>query len=245
MFIVSIDMSGHQLGRFHLRRSLNIAGVDASDVGKTAINEANNVAKDGSTAVIYATAAAETAVSQVSDKVQSLSDEIKSNLPGYYSVGLWGYCQGQKNVASYTNCSHPSTSFSFDLLGIFGSMSTAIEDILPEKITKILAVNHYVSRWSILAYILGFVATFLAVVIGITTMIIPWGKILLTVLSLSATIFITGASIGVTVIYGLMAGALGTNANFGAHMFTATWLAVAFSFAAFLTWLIEMFCCCI
>lgn len=42
-----------------------------------------------------------------------------------------------------------------------------------------------------------------------------------------------------------MAGALGTNANFGAHVFTATWLAVAFSFAAFLTWLIEMFCCCI
>lgn len=62
-------------------------------------------------------------------------------------------------------------------------MSTAIEDILLEKITKILAVNYYVSRWSILAYILGFVATFLAVVIGITTMIILWGKILLTVLS--------------------------------------------------------------
>lgn len=52
-----------ELRSFHLRRSLSIAGVDASDVGKTASNEANNVVKDGSTAVIYAIVAAETAVS--------------------------------------------------------------------------------------------------------------------------------------------------------------------------------------
>ncbi|CAG7941099.1 unnamed protein product [Penicillium salamii] len=38
---------------------------------------------------------------------------------------------------------------------------------------------------------------------------------------------------------------IGADASLGAHSFTATWLAVAFSFAAFLTWLIEVFCCCI
>ncbi|KAJ5817630.1 hypothetical protein N7447_007638 [Penicillium robsamsonii] len=70
----------------HLRRSLSIAGADAFDVGKTASNEANNVIKDGPTAVIYAiaaVAAAETTESQVSDKVQSLSDELKPHLPDY------------------------------------------------------------------------------------------------------------------------------------------------------------------
>ncbi|CAG8665139.1 unnamed protein product, partial [Penicillium salamii] len=180
--------------------------------------------------------------------VQSLSDEIKSHLPHFYSVGLLGYCQGQKETPSYSNCSQPSTSFSFDLLSIFGSVSPAIEEVLPDENNKVLAGYHDVSRWSISAYILGFASTFLAVVFGVTTIFFSRGKLFLIISSLSATIFITGASISVTVIYGLITGAIksiGADASFGAHLFTATWLAVAFSFAAFLTWLIEMFCCCI
>jgi hypothetical protein len=39
--------------------------------------------------------------------------------------------------------------------------------------------------------------------------------------------------------------ALGAHASLGAHMFTATWLAVAFAIGALLVWLIEMFCCCL
>ncbi|CAG8272290.1 unnamed protein product [Penicillium salamii] len=53
----------------------------------------------------------------------------------------------------------------------------------------------------------------------------------------SATIFITSVSISVTVIYGLIIGAIksiGVNINLGPHSFIATWLVVAFSFAAFL-----------
>ncbi|CAG8243683.1 unnamed protein product [Penicillium olsonii] len=237
-----------ELGSFHLRRSLSIAGVDASDLSKTASNEANSIVSSASTAVIYASGAAETAVSQATAKVQSFSDEIKSHLPGSYSVGLWGYCQGQKETVSYSNCSQPSTSFSFDLLSIFGSISPTIEDMLPDENNKVLAGYHEVSRWSISAYILGIASTFLAVVFGVTTIFFSWGKLLLIISSLAATIFITGASISVTVIYGLITSAvksIGADASLGAHSFTATWLAVAFSFAAFLTWLIEVFCCCI
>jgi hypothetical protein len=258
-----------ELGSVHLRRSLSIAGVGASDAANKASSEASSVKDSASTAAIYASDAAETAVSQVTDKVQSLSDEINSHLPDFYSVGLWGYCQGQKETASYSNCSQPSTSFSFDLLSIFGSVSPAIGEVLPDENNKVLAGYHDVSRWSISAYILGFVSTFVAVVFGITTMFFSRGKIWLIISSLvrpwyivpeqkkltiseSATIFVTGASIGVTVIYGLITGAiqsilhpLGADASFGTHSFTATWLAVTFSFAALLIWLIEMFCCCI
>lgn len=173
-----------ELGSFHLRRSLSIAGVDASDLSKTASDEANSVVSSASTAVIYASGAAETAVSQATAKVQSFSDEIKSHLPGFYSVGLWGYCQGQKETASYSNCSQPSTSFSFDLLSIFGSISPTIEDMLPDENNKVLAGYHDVSRWSISAYILGIASTFLAVVFGITAIFFSWGRLLLIISSL-------------------------------------------------------------
>ncbi|KAK9847008.1 Actin cortical patch SUR7/pH-response regulator PalI [Penicillium brevicompactum] len=238
-----------ELGTFHLRRSLSVAGLDASDLSKTASNEANSVVSSASTAVIYASGAAEAAVSQATaSKVQSFSDEISSHFPGFYSVGLWGYCEGQKGTVSYSNCSQPSSSFSFDLLGVFGSISPTIEEMLPDENNKVLAGYHDVSRWSISAYVLGIASTFLAVVFGVTTIFFSWGKPLLIISSLAATIFITGASISVTVIYGLITSAvksIGADASLGAHSFTATWLAVAFSFAAFLTWLIEAFCCCI
>jgi hypothetical protein len=94
-----------ELGSAHLRRSLNIAGVDAPDAANKASSEASSVKNSASTATIYASDTAETVVSQVTDKVQSLSDEINSHLPGFYSVGLWGYCQGQKETASYSNYS--------------------------------------------------------------------------------------------------------------------------------------------
>lgn len=64
-------------------------------------------------------------------------------------------------------------------------------------------------------------------------------------------LFITGASIGVTVIYSLIIGSiqsllqpLGAYASLGAQTFTATWLAVMFSIAALLIWLVEACCCC-
>ncbi|OQE62067.1 hypothetical protein PENNAL_c0272G05150 [Penicillium nalgiovense] len=221
--------------------------MDGIDAANKASSEANSVMNSASTAVIYASGAAETAASQVTDKIQSLSDEINSHLPGFYSVGLWGYCQGQKETSSYSNCSQPSTSFSFDLLAILGSASPFIDGVLPDGNNKVLAGYHGVSRWSISAYILGFISTFVAVVFGVTTMF--FSKL---TIAESATIFVAGASIGVTVIYGLLTGAiqsilhpLGADASFGAHSFAATWLAVTFSFAALLTWLIEMFCCCI
>ncbi|CAI7593066.1 unnamed protein product [Penicillium viridicatum] len=188
LYFLKVELTNFpELGSVHLRRSLSIAGVDASDAANKASSEASNVKSSASTAAIYASDTAETAVSQVTDKVQSLSDEINSHLPGFYSVGLWGYCQGQKETASYSNCSQPSTSFSFDLLSIFGSVSPAIGAVLPDENNKVLAGYHDVSRWSISAYILGFVSTFVAVVFGITTMFFSRGKIWLIISSLVRT----------------------------------------------------------
>lgn len=172
-----------EIGSVHPRRSLGIAAVDGIDVANKASSEANSVMNSASTDVIYASDAAETAASQVTDKIQSLSNEINSHLPGFYSVGLWGYCQGQKET-SYSNCSQPSTSFSFDLLSILGSVTPVIDRLLPDENNKVLAGYHVVSRWSISAYILGFVSTFVAVVFGVTTMFFSRGKILLIISSL-------------------------------------------------------------
>jgi hypothetical protein len=65
-------------------------------------------------------------------------------------------------------------------------------------------------------------------------------------------ILVTAATIGVTVIYGLWTAGVktvlqsfGASASLGEHSFAATWLAVAFSIASLLVWLIQFFCCCI
>lgn len=66
-----------------------------------------------------------------------------------------------------------------------------------------------------------------------------------------ASVFVTGASIGVTVIYGLITAGiesvlhpLGVHASLGTQTLTSAWLAVVFSIIALLIWLITMCCCC-
>ncbi|CAG8947004.1 unnamed protein product [Penicillium salamii] len=130
-----------ELKSFYLHRSLSIVGVDISDLLKTTSNKAYSIINSTSTVIIYASNAAETVVSQATTKVQSFSEEIKLYLPDFYSIGLWEYCQGQKEIVSYSNCLY----------------------------NKILAEYYKVSQWSISVYILGIISTFLAIVFSVTT----------------------------------------------------------------------------
>ncbi|KAJ5593508.1 hypothetical protein N7537_010412 [Penicillium hordei] len=238
--IFFIQLIFHQeLSDLHLRRGLSIAGVDTSTVTSGATDAANSVTKIAAHEIAQASATAQTTVDQASEHLKTLSEDLKLHLPAYYAVGLWGYCQGDNSTGPFANCSKPSTSFSFNLLEIFGSASAEINDILLDKDNKILAGYHDVSRWTVSAYIIGFVFTSATIIIQVFLFVFPKVKILLVASSILAAAFITGASIGATVIYGLLTGGiarvlqpLGAHASLGASTFTATWLARCGSFAS-------------
>lgn len=148
-----------ELGHLKLDRSLS------SSLGGTT-HKAGGIAS-------HASNAAEHKANHISNGLQN---NLKLHLPAYYSVGLWGYCEGQQITAPPSNCSTPSVSFSFDLLRIFDSLSTQIEQLLPQGNDKTLLGFRDVSRWSTSAYILGFIATALAVGSGIASIFVSWGE---------------------------------------------------------------------
>ncbi|KAJ5642286.1 hypothetical protein N7490_006286 [Penicillium lividum] len=233
-----------------IRRSLDIAGVDASSITEGVTTVVSTAAESLQSDVTETSAAAETAVSQVSSRIETLSKNLKLQLPEYYSIGLLGYCKGEDDKP--TTCSDPSTSFSFNLSGIFNSISTEVNDIFSDIDETALTGYHDAVRALILLYILAFIAAFLTTIFAIRKVVAPGGNKLLVVCCGLSTILITTAAVGVTVIYGLFTqaiksilGPFGAQASLGVHMMTSAWLAVAFSLVVFLTWLIQACCCCI
>lgn len=174
---------------------MNVIRSDISDILGTVTSEATKVGESVADGVTQASATVQAAVGQVSSKVESISNELKVKLPGYYSVGLWGYCQGEKGGAHYSNCSKPSTSFSFDLVDIFRSAAPEMDNVLPSEGNKILSGYHNLAKWSISTYMVGFIATASAFVLGSMTILCSlggkWCQILLVLLS---TVCQTGLS---------------------------------------------------
>lgn len=170
------------IGKVDLRRSLSIGGADVSSLADTAASEATKTVNSAADSVSQASAAIETAASQAQSRLEAIARELKVNLPAYYSVGLWDYCQGQTSDARPTNCTRPTTSFSFDLLDIFRSISPEINDLFPSDDTKNLTGSLKLSKWAISAYIVGFAATALSLAVGLVTTFREgksgWSKIL-------------------------------------------------------------------
>lgn len=164
-----------------VRRSLSLGNLDGSSVAAEASAAVNSVGHSAGTAVAEASAAASTVASHVSSELEDLTDKLKSYLPEYYSVGLWGYCKGQNG--SVTNCSDPSTSFSFDLLNIFDSVSTEINDFIPSLNQTVFAGYRDVSQAIIWLYILGFISTVLVVILGVRKAVFSGGNKLLAIFS--------------------------------------------------------------
>jgi hypothetical protein len=110
------------------------------------------------------TGSAENTVSQVGEHVQNLAGQLHSLLPEYYVVGLWSYCEGKQGVQAFSNCSGPSASFSFDLVGLLSSRLGQTNGVLAGWTQPVLKGYRRVSHWIVAAYIMAFIAAFIAVV---------------------------------------------------------------------------------
>lgn len=156
----------------------------------------DSAASEASTAVesiaTKASTAAGTAVSQASDALRTLAKELKSELPAYYTVGLWGYCEG--NDTQVISCSRPSVSFTFNISGILRSASTEIGELVSTIDEKVLNGYYDVSRAVTSLYISGFVAATLTAVLGIRKTFFDGGSkllIIFCVVIMSSQLWIT------------------------------------------------------
>jgi hypothetical protein len=117
-------------GQLSLRRSLNIPSTDTLSASLETGSLVNTIS--GST---------EDAMDRVGDDVHELTDRLKSLLPDYYAVGLWGlwgYCEGEQNGKSFSECSKPSASFSFDLGQILRAQLGQADGMLSELAQPVL-----------------------------------------------------------------------------------------------------------
>jgi hypothetical protein len=168
--VEQVNLSGFPtIGKFDLRRSFSISSANVSGLADTATAEATKTANSAADSISEASAAVETVVNQAQSRIESVASELKVSLPAYYSVGLWDYCQGKTVGARPSKCTRPTTSFSFNLLDIFKSVSPEFNDLFPSKDTNGLTGSLKLSKWAISAYIVGFSTTACSLVMGLVS----------------------------------------------------------------------------
>ncbi|CEL07081.1 hypothetical protein ASPCAL10245 [Aspergillus calidoustus] len=180
------------------------------------------------------TGSAENTVSQVGEHVQNLAGQLHSLLPEYYAVGLWSYCEGKQGVQAFLNCSGPSASFSFDLVDLLSSRLGQTDGVLAGWTQPVLKGYRRVSHWIVAAYVMAFIAAFIAVVTRLVGF--PLAKLVAIISSAVSSLLVIGASVTVTIMYQLLTRGInstleqaGISASLGPRMLATTWLAVAFS----------------
>ena len=142
-----------------------------------------------------------------------------------------------------------------------------VKDALPEDAQKYLNIYKDVSKWMFIAYIIAFIATIVELLVGIFAICSRWGSCVTTLVAgvclppssspskianntQVALLFTVAASATSTALFIVLETVFnkafkgyGITGSIGKNMFAATWLAVVFSFAASLFWLISTCCC--
>ena len=166
-----------QLKALHIRQPVGIGEIDTPNFVGGPTNIAETATKIAASSVSEASSTADNGVDQAREHMQSLTKDVKSHLPAYYTVGLRSYCQENRGAVSYSNCSMVSDSFSFDLLSLFGSFKGTINSALSSRDKNLPENYHRASQFAILAYIIGTATTALAIVSGSIWFILNWRNI--------------------------------------------------------------------
>ncbi|KAL4985537.1 actin cortical patch SUR7/pH-response regulator pali [Aspergillus falconensis] len=220
LFFIEVNLKEFpKIDHLHLARSLDLPGVGDSS---SALQQGN--------VVDSITGSAENAASQIGGRVQGLSDQVHSLLPEYYAVGLWSYCEGKQ-------------------ANLLSSRLGQANGVLSDWTQPVLKGYRRVSHWTVVAYVMAFIATFIAVVAGLVWF--PLAKLVAIMSSAVSSPLVIGASVTVTIMYQLLTRGInsaleqaGISASLGPRMLATSWLAVAFSVGSSLFLIVERCCCC-
>jgi hypothetical protein len=197
----------------------------------------------------------EAGVSASSSNLTALLDEAEKEvgLKDFYSIGLWGYCDGSisgNSTFNTTECSKPVAEFWFNPIQVWNLNGTGVENMLPSGLEKALNIYKGVSKWMFIAYIVAFAATIAELVVGVFAICSRWGSCVTSLISGIAFLFTTAASVTSTALFATLTGTFndalksyGITGQMGKNIYVTTWLAVAFSLGASLFWVLSSCCC--
>ncbi|KAI9856093.1 MAG: hypothetical protein M1824_005688 [Vezdaea acicularis] len=181
-----------------------------------------------------------------------VSSNGTESLRDVYEIYLWNYCEGDKdgNSTKLDKCSKAKSSFWFDPTEVWGLNSSGLANEFPKELQKGLNTYKKVAGWMFIAYIIAFVSTAVELIVSIFAIWSRWGSFATTIISSISGLFIFAAALTSTILFSVLAGSFDSvlktyniKASVGTQMLSVVWLAVAFSFAAGLFWLLSTCCC--
>ncbi|KAL6703785.1 hypothetical protein ACN47E_009084 [Coniothyrium glycines] len=175
-------------------------------------------------------------------------------LKAFYQVGLWSYCEGDKDATTgdetITSCSARKFQFYFNPVEVWGLQNTSVQEILGDNFDTGMNAYQKAAGWMNWAFVITLVLTAVEFVVGFFAIFSRWGSMVTTVISTAQTIFAIAAAATATAIYGTLTGVFESvlkpyniDASMGRQMLSALWLGVAFSVASGFFWLVSVCCC--
>ncbi|KAK5171278.1 uncharacterized protein LTR77_004422 [Saxophila tyrrhenica] len=168
-------------------------------------------------------------------------------LHDFYTVGLWGFCEGY-NGQGFNFCSKPETLYWFNPVNILQNELLAGATIaLPAQIDDVLNLIHTVSNWMFALFLTGACLSFFTMFIVPVSVFSRWATLATMLLTFFSALFTTVATVLATVMFIIMRNAitsvtqLNIGASIGVEMFVFMWIAAG---AAILAWIIQLGQCC-
>ncbi|RAH75060.1 SUR7/PalI family protein [Aspergillus aculeatinus CBS 121060] len=191
--------------------------------------------------------------SHVKQFVQALQEANKSEtLQDFYSIGLWNYCAGNNphiGVYNTTYCSKPRGGFWFDPIEIWDLNQTHIGKHVPNRLQQTLDIYQRASLWMQILYLLAICTSILQLLVGLLACCSRLGGCFAWLLTAVSLLFTLATSITSTTLFATLAGifkvtfkSYGIYGHMGRHIYAATWLAVALSLLAAVSWLLNGCC---
>ncbi|KAF1841730.1 integral membrane protein-like protein [Cucurbitaria berberidis CBS 394.84] len=188
------------------------------------------------------------------DLVKALQGAASSKeLKDFYQVGLWSYCEGDKDKdgkETITHCSSRKFSFWFDPFSVWELKDTSAQKALGDDMQKVLNAYKKAAGFMNWAFVITLILSAVEFVIGFFAIFSRWGSLVTTIVSTAQTIFALAAATTATAIYAALVGVFKSvlkpydiDASMGTKMLTVLWLGVAFSVASGFFWLISVCCC--
>ncbi|OJZ81146.1 hypothetical protein ASPFODRAFT_107950, partial [Aspergillus luchuensis CBS 106.47] len=85
----------------------------------------------------------------------------------YYAIGLWSYCEEKPSDKSFSIAQNPVLASRLTRWIFLGTWLGPADAVTSDLIQPVLKGYDHISQWIIGAYITGFIAAFLAIVIDL------------------------------------------------------------------------------
>ena len=191
--------------------------------------------------------------------VDGATSAVKSalNIADFYHISLWNYCSGDYShnstggiSADVKYCSPHQNEFWFNPVAVWGLNNSNIEQLFPTALRDGLNTYRVVAKWMFIAYIVALISTIVEILIGFLALFSRLGSVATTIVSSVSTFFVVAFALTSTILYATLVGTFNSalekyniHGSLGHGMYVATWLAVAFSLASGLFWMLSSCCC--